>query len=207
MGNIDFRVFGGGGGGLLSIFIGSGGVNSEENPGLSISCGCFFGGMGGGVPGVSMVLTSLSLRSDEKLELRGVQGVCGEAGSGLRGLDRLSWDETPWNRERVSRRSPNCKLLGLCCFSGGVSSASEGLSSRTWDLLTLHSFLFFLAILLSSSERDKIEVLRSLGRDNKESWEEMQEGPSEDAEPLERPEEALERVETVDMRRRVEDRM
>lgn len=26
-GNIDFRVFGGGGGGLLSIFIGSGGVN------------------------------------------------------------------------------------------------------------------------------------------------------------------------------------
>lgn len=35
----------------------------------------------------------------------------------------------------------------------------------------------------------------------------MQEGPSEDAELLERPEEALERVETVDMRRRVEDRM
>lgn len=74
-------------------------------------------------------------------------------------------------------------------------------------MLTLHSFLFFLAILLSSSERDKTEALRSLGRDNKESWEEMQEGPSEDAEPLERPEEALERVETVDMRRRVEDRM
>lgn len=40
-----------------------------------------------------------------------------------------------------------------------------------------------------------------------DSWEEMQEGPSEDAEPLERPEEALERVETVDMRRKVEDRM
>lgn len=40
-----------------------------------------------------------------------------------------------------------------------------------------------------------------------DSWEEMQEGPSEDAEPLERPEEALERVEIVDMRRRVEDRM
>lgn len=39
------------------------------------------------------------------------------------------------------------------------------------------------------------------------SWEEMQEGPSDDAEPLERPEEALERVETLDMRRRVEDRM
>lgn len=54
------------------------------------------------------------------LELRGVCGVCGEAGSGLRGLDRLSWEETPWNRDRVSRRSPNCKLLGLCCFSGGV---------------------------------------------------------------------------------------
>lgn len=65
MGNMDFRVFGGGGGGLLSIFMGSGGVNSEGNPGLSISCGCFFGGMGGGVPGVSMVLTSKSLRSDE----------------------------------------------------------------------------------------------------------------------------------------------
>lgn len=133
--------------------------------------------------------------------------MCGEAGSGLRGLDRWSWDETPWNSERVSRRSPNCKLLGLCCFSGGVSSASECLSSKTCDLLTLHSFLFFLAILLSSSERDNIEILRSLGRDNKESWEEMQEGPSEDAELLEWPEEALEMVETVDMRRRVEDRM
>jgi len=52
------------------------------------------------------------------LELRGVRGVCGEAGRGLRGLDKLSWDEAPWNRERVSRRSPNCKLFGLCCFSG-----------------------------------------------------------------------------------------
>lgn len=40
-----------------------------------------------------------------------------------------------------------------------------------------------------------------------DSWEEMQEGPSEEAEPLEMPEEALEMVETVDMRRRVEDRM
>jgi len=40
-----------------------------------------------------------------------------------------------------------------------------------------------------------------------DSWEELQDGPSEDAEPLERPEEALETVETVDMRRRVEDRM
>lgn len=40
-----------------------------------------------------------------------------------------------------------------------------------------------------------------------DSWEEMQEGPSEDAELLEWPEEALEMVETVDMRRRVEDRM
>lgn len=30
MGSIDFRVFGGGGGGLLSIFIGSGGVNCGE---------------------------------------------------------------------------------------------------------------------------------------------------------------------------------
>lgn len=29
-GNIDFLTFGGGGGGLLSIFIGSGGVNCEE---------------------------------------------------------------------------------------------------------------------------------------------------------------------------------
>lgn len=64
-GNIDFRVLGGGGGGLLSIFIGSGGVNSDENPGLSISCGCFFGGMGGGVPGMSKALPSLSLSSDE----------------------------------------------------------------------------------------------------------------------------------------------
>lgn len=54
------------------------------------------------------------------LELRGVHGVCGEAGSGLRGVDRLSWDEAPWNRDRVSRLSPNCRLLGLCCFSGGV---------------------------------------------------------------------------------------
>jgi len=58
------------------------------------------------------------------LELRGVCGVCGEAGSGLSGLERLSWDETPWKRERVSRRSPNCKLLGLCCFSGGVWNKS-----------------------------------------------------------------------------------
>lgn len=35
-------------------------------------------------------------------------------------------------------------------------------------MLTLHSFLFFLAILLSSSERDRTDALRSLGRDNKE---------------------------------------
>lgn len=54
------------------------------------------------------------------LELRGVRGACGESGSGLRGFDELSWDEPPWNRERVSRRSPSCKLLGLCCFSEGV---------------------------------------------------------------------------------------
>lgn len=67
-----------------------------------------------------MMTCSAACLSDDLLELRGVRGVCGEAGSGLRGLDRLSWDETPWNRERVSRRSPNCKLLGLCCFSGGV---------------------------------------------------------------------------------------
>lgn len=108
-------------------------------------------------------------------------------------------------------------------------------------MLTLHSFLFFLAILLSSSERDRTEALRSLEQDSKElfvtdprwrngrqtldkkwkngsalnkmfeserkthSWEEM--GPSEDAEQLERPEEALDRVDAVDMRRRVEDRM
>lgn len=38
---------------------------SEENPALSVSCGCFFGGIGGGVPGVSTVLASLSLKSDE----------------------------------------------------------------------------------------------------------------------------------------------
>lgn len=56
------------------------------------------------------------------LELRGVFGVCGEAASGLSWLDRLSWDETPWKRERVSRLSPSCKLLGLCCLSG-----------ETWD--------------------------------------------------------------------------
>lgn len=54
------------------------------------------------------------------LELRGVCSGCGEAGSGLRGLDKLSWEGTAWNRERVRRRSPNCKLLGLCCFSGGI---------------------------------------------------------------------------------------
>lgn len=47
-------------------------------------------------------------------------GVCGEAGSGLRGLDRLRWDEAPWNKDRDSRLSPSCRLLGLCCFSGGV---------------------------------------------------------------------------------------
>lgn len=36
-GNMDFLVLGGGGGGLLSIFIGNGGVYSEGNPGMSIS--------------------------------------------------------------------------------------------------------------------------------------------------------------------------
>lgn len=40
-------------------------------------------------------------------------GVCGEAGRGLRGLDRLSWDETPWNSDRVRRLSPSCRLFGL----------------------------------------------------------------------------------------------
>ena len=48
---------------------------------------------------------------------------------------------------------------------------------------------------------DKGSKERMRGTD---SWED---GPSEDAEPLERPEEALEMVETVDMRRRVEDMM
>lgn len=37
------------------------------------------------------------------------------------------------------------------------------------------------------------------------SWEELAAGPSE--EPLDRPEDAVDRVETVDMRRSVEDRM
>lgn len=54
------------------------------------------------------------------------------------------------------------------CTQKLTTSASDCLSSNTWDLLTLHSFLFFLAILLSSSERDNTEALRSLGRDNKE---------------------------------------
>lgn len=49
-------------GGGVGVFSQSS-CTSEENPRLSISCGCFFGGMGGGVPGVSMA--SLSLRSDE----------------------------------------------------------------------------------------------------------------------------------------------
>lgn len=43
-------------------------------------------------------------------------------------------------------------------------------------MLMLHSFLFFLAILLSSSERESMEVLRSLGRDNKELFVNNQEG-------------------------------
>lgn len=43
-----------------------------------------------------------------------------------------------------------------------TSSVSGCLSSRTWDLLTLHSFRFFLAIRLSSSKDDKTDVLRSL---------------------------------------------
>lgn len=38
-----------------------------------------------------------------------------------------------------------------------------------------------------------------------DSWEEA--GPSEEEEPLERPEEALEAMEMVDIRRSVEDRM
>lgn len=37
------------------------------------------------------------------------------------------------------------------------------------------------------------------------SWEELPAGPSE--EPLDRPEDVVDRVETVDMRRSVEDRM
>lgn len=61
--------------------------------------------------------------------------------------------------------------FNLCQFRGHylTSSASDCLSSRTWDLLTLHSFLFFLAILLSSSERDKTETRRSLGTGQQES--------------------------------------
>lgn len=38
-----------------------------------------------------------------------------------------------------------------------------------------------------------------------DSWEELPAGPSE--EPLDRPEDVVDRVETVDMRRSVEDRM
>lgn len=123
----------------------------------------------------------------------------GEAGRGLSGLDRLSWEEEPWKRESVSRRSPNCKLLGLGCFSEGFSSESS-FSSRTCDLLTLHSFLFFRPILLSSP---KTEARLSLGRDNRESWDEMQDGPSE--EELDSPEEAVDRVDTTDMRRRLDE--
>lgn len=40
-----------------------------------------------------------------------------------------------------------------------------------------------------------------------DSWDDMQDCPSEDVELLERPEEAVDRVEIVDMRCRVEDRM
>lgn len=41
-----------------------------------------------------------------------------------------------------------------------------------------------------------------------DSWEEGREGlPSEEPKPLDRPDEAVERRETVDMRRRVEERM
>lgn len=50
----------------------------------------------------------------------------------------------------------------------------------------LHSFLFFLAILLSSSERESMEVLRSLGRDNKELFVNNQEGKKGEKDERER---------------------
>lgn len=88
---MDFRVLGGGGGGLPSCLTGRGGVcceteggasgfesdsekrvsewaeqsTSEETQPWSGSWGCFFGGIGGGVPGVSATPTSLSLSSEE----------------------------------------------------------------------------------------------------------------------------------------------
>lgn len=55
----------------------------------------------------------------ELLGVCGVCGMCGDAGKGLRGFDRLSWDETPWNSESVRRLSPSCRLFGLWFFSGG----------------------------------------------------------------------------------------
>src|SRR4029434_6259816 len=49
--------------------------------------------------------------------VRELRGVYGEGGKGLSGL---RWEESPWKSDSVSLRSPSCRLLGLCCFSGGV---------------------------------------------------------------------------------------
>lgn len=55
---------------------------------------------------------------------------------------------------------------------------------------------------------DWSKVKQEAGEDEgTDSWDDMQEGPSEDAELLDRLEEAVERVEIVDKRCRVEDRM
>lgn len=58
---------------------------------------------------------------------------------------------------------------------------------------------------MAKSDRGKGRQRKQKEDAGTNSWDDMQECPSE--EPLERPEEAVERVEIVDMRCRVEDRM
>lgn len=70
---------------------------------------CGFLMMGGYWTCSGVVCSSQSGLGGYVLELL---GVCGEAGRGLRGLDRLSWDETPWKSDRVRRLSPSCRLFG-----------------------------------------------------------------------------------------------
>jgi len=70
----------------------------------------------------------------------------------------------------------------------------------------------FQCIIKTSFDKAVFEKKAVTTKNLKSGWVERLQGQdggtdSEDAEPLERPEEVLERVETVDMRRRVEDKM
>lgn len=198
---LDFRAFGGGGGGALaSLRTGRGGAISAEFLWL-LSYGLLLGGGGGGTEAVSP-----SVCKDGELRVLVALGVSGGGlkTAGCRG-------EALW--KGVSRLSTSCRLFGLCVFLPGLIVSGSGVfSAMTCDLLRPQSFLLNLLIRFSlsslggrSSTRAPEEALRSNSGSRIDPSDPGREGAlSEELEEVETTEEA---TEVTDSLRSVEDRM